>query len=103
MEKVLWQITSSCTALSITDNIDAVDAKYFQISPNPSNGLLMIKSDKWIETISISTPTGEFMETIIIESTVIKNLDLSTYPAGMYFIHLKVNDIVQTQKIILQK
>ncbi|MEN0046070.1 MAG: T9SS type A sorting domain-containing protein [Bacteroidota bacterium] len=76
------------------------------IYPNPSNGIFNIQIDKLSETIeqvSIHDVSGRLLEIIPIETTrnnVQKQLDLTNYSAGIYFLKVEVDGKVLSEKLI---
>lgn len=78
--------------------------------PNPSNGLLNINfSSAPLQKISlvITNLLGQtMMEQAIDKSTLTKNsiqLDMHTYPEGIYFISVKIGEDTQTERLVIKK
>lgn len=67
------------------------------IHPNPTNGIIKIKSEK-IELIEIRDVKGK-----IVYSGYEKLIDLSDKRPGLYFISVLTDNFIQTDKIILLK
>lgn len=87
--------------------------------PNPTKGLIEIElqtsneNSKQVHTsnqtykISFSNTIGQVLKTIKVPKSALDSkikLDLSDYPAGVYFYSLLVNDkMVETKRLILQQ
>ncbi|MDD2387711.1 MAG: T9SS type A sorting domain-containing protein, partial [Bacteroidales bacterium] len=71
-------------------------ANKISITPNPTNGLINI-SGQGINNITIFDNIGK--ELISTKNT---NIDLSKYPAGMYFVKISANNEIITKKLIKQ-
>ena len=87
--------------------------------PNPTKGLIQIELQSVNEAskqmlsgrdtykINFSNTIGKVLKTIKVPKSALDskiNLDLSDYPAGVYFYSLLVNDkMVQTKRLILQQ
>lgn len=74
------------------------------ISPNPSTGIFQISisginKDFQISVFSIE---GQKIHSQNVLNKEITDLDLSTYPKGIYFIRLWNDDFLKTEKIVLQ-
>jgi hypothetical protein len=89
-------VSGPCLATGINEN--SVNNTDVQIYPNPNNGKftfdLTIKSD-----ICVTNAIGQ----IILKETLFNgkhNVDLSTQPIGIYFIHITNKSSSQTFKII---
>jgi hypothetical protein len=74
--------------------------KQIEIFPNPTNGFIQINADlggrKELTVMSISGQT-------VLKDSFLNNkktLDLSSLPAGMYFIKITSKDGIVTQRII---
>ncbi|MDY0141925.1 MAG: T9SS type A sorting domain-containing protein [Bacteroidales bacterium] len=87
------QITITIVPASdVPENI----ANKISITPNPTNGLINI-SGQGINNITIFDNIGK--ELISTKNT---NIDLSKYPAGMYFVKISANNEIITKKLIKQ-
>jgi hypothetical protein len=86
--------------------------------PNPTKGLIQIELQSVNEAskmqmgrdtykINFSNTIGKVLKTIKVPKSALDskiNLDLSDYPAGVYFYSLLVNDkMVETKRLILQQ
>ncbi|MCF8297939.1 MAG: right-handed parallel beta-helix repeat-containing protein [Saprospiraceae bacterium] len=88
---------------------EIVDAVGINLYPNPSKGKFNIDItgfDKNSINMCIYNLTGQLMyceELININSSKFtREVDLGTYPKGVYFIRLTTKDIVLTEKILIQ-
>jgi len=79
----------------------------FNISPNPSTGIIninVVNSNKWLDILVIN----QLGETVFILNNdngtdqIISN-DLSELPNGIYFVRMKTQNEELTKKIVLQK
>ncbi|WP_240773298.1 T9SS type A sorting domain-containing protein [Pontibacter sp. SGAir0037] len=80
--------------------------------PNPSRGatrlsLTQVGGDNY--KIKVSNTIGKVMRTFELppvpdNTTVVLDMDMSVYPAGIYFYSLLINDkTVETKRLVLQK
>ena len=91
--------------------IDPVPAGTFRVYPNPvSSGSLKIDAEfpKALTeiTMTITQPSGQVMRQLTLKAAgtkVSEQLDVSQLPGGLYFIQLKTNDLLLTQKVIIVK
>ena len=93
----------SVTGSSISDN-DLLD---FKIYPNPTNEVILVelgflneKSELQFCNLQGKTIYSEF----IYNNTnhLIKEINLKTYPKGIYFVKIKNNKFVRVEKFVLQ-
>jgi hypothetical protein len=78
-----------------------IEGESFSIMPNPTTGILNIKSDKIIGkgTIEVLNIQGQ---TIYKSSKTEQQIDLSNQPKGIYFLQINSEDGIINKKIILQ-
>ncbi|MDR2979410.1 MAG: C10 family peptidase [Bacteroidales bacterium] len=69
------------------------------IYPNPANTIVKIEMDSDFEVLQISSITGQTISTQQVRDKSM-TLDVSSYPAGIYFITLKGNSGNMTKKMI---
>ncbi|MBK6836185.1 MAG: T9SS type A sorting domain-containing protein [Bacteroidetes bacterium] len=77
----------------------------FILYPNPSSELISIHLFKKSEgnTIYVTDLTGRIIKNnILIDTDNITDIDVSDFAAGIYFIHIQLNNSVVTKKIIVQ-
>ena len=78
--------------------------------PNPTRGIIKIQlaqTSNEVYKITLSNTIGQVVKTIKVPESAHNSeikLDISTYPAGVYFYSLLVNDkMVETKRLILQQ
>ena len=72
----------------------------FRIFPNPVQNLLSIETNgntRW--SVELTSLKGQVLYTCDVEADIYQ-LDLSSYPKGVYFITIRSKDFVTTRKII---
>lgn len=69
-----------------------------QIYPNPSKGIVVIKSDEKIDRVIVRNILGQ-----IIEDTIVSKIDISNQPNGVYFVQIMIDKIEYVEKVILNK
>ncbi|MCX6243477.1 MAG: T9SS type A sorting domain-containing protein [Bacteroidetes bacterium] len=82
-----------------TVGTEAHQVPELKIWPNPTNGLIKIRSAEPLQQVTVLNSTGtilQFSEQASAEVTV----DLSIYSDGIYFVRIKVNEKFYTQKVI---
>jgi hypothetical protein len=68
--------------------------------PNPTNNLLTIEADiPYIYSVEITTLNGQRILGRELEGTT-RQIDLSSFPKGVYFITIRSKDFVTTRKIV---
>jgi len=75
-------------------DVTANDAKndLIKLYPNPSSGLVSLVSNKLITNYSISNQLGRVLEHKRLDNdTFEKQLDISNYPVGIYFVKITLN------------
>jgi hypothetical protein len=70
------------------------------VYPNPTSGIVMIKSCQNIKTVEIVNSMGRTMKSHEFQHLDGK-IDLSNFPKGIYFIHFTYEDRAFTQKIVV--
>lgn len=94
--------TSTCVNLSLTAILQSNGSEAIRISPNPTSGVLMLKAEQNIQQITVTDLAGETIIDMIPDAGVL-SLNMESYPNGMYLLHLKMDDKIQTTKFVLQK
>lgn len=86
---------SGIVGVGINDiqNINSID-----IYPNPSDGLLSIRTNENIEKVQLLDLLGNIVYT---EYTSNNTLDLSAFSKGVYFVHISTTQRESTHKILL--
>lgn len=67
------------------------------IYPNPATDFLNISSNNLIDEISIYSAEGKLIQTIEGNTT---QIDISTYPSGVYLVNVRSGNVNKTQKLI---
>lgn len=96
-----WRALISCTN---TTGIEEENFDFVEISPNPSNGTFVLKSNT--NNITQAMVTDVVGNIIYQQSNLTGNnqlIDLSEKQSGLYFISIKTKGNWVTQKIILKK
>lgn len=65
------------------------------VYPNPSNGIIHVKSESVIDKISLFNSNGQ----MLLQSNE-KQLNIEAFPAGIYFLHVESAQKVKTIKIV---
>ncbi len=77
------------------------------VFPNPSNGNITIKLDRPLDRKTELSIVNTLGETVVSaqfdQSSLSKNIDLSAYANGVYFIKLTMNDKVLVKRLVLNK
>lgn len=102
----LWESDLVIDPLSIQIN-DITKGNGLNIFPNPSSGKINISFNNFQKSqgkISVYNLPGMLMEEKIISGSEITPifLDLSTFPAGMYFVEATINEERFLKKIVLK-
>jgi len=97
--------TDGCSSISTefyydngTSNIENSINSEISIFPNPNSGIFEIVSDEEFSYDIISTSGNK-----ILSGQNSGNVDLSHLAAGVYYILLKTDNFVKTEKLILIK
>jgi hypothetical protein len=74
------------------------------LGPNPATTILHVTFNRLMPaaTILILNQVGALVQTINAANPTTLTIDLATLPRGLYFVKIKYDDAVLTQKIILQ-
>ncbi len=87
--------------------IDKTTQSIIKFYPNPSNGLVYIEiqnNQKEKLSVEIYNIHGQFIyskQFNVCSDRIVKQVDLSNYSKGIYFIKVGVNDIIKVGKIII--
>ncbi len=75
----------------------------FDLFPNPTNGVIEIRTDKTIDKISITNSIGELVYESKLNSE--KTIDLSSLQlqSGIYFVTLQSNEKTSVRKLVYQR
>jgi hypothetical protein len=90
------QHTLDCNAVSVPS--DLVEKKNIYFYPNPTSGLLRVHSEIIHEQLEISifNITGQKIDTVKNKTEI----NISHLKKGTYFISIKMNETINTEKII---
>ncbi|MBK7443982.1 MAG: T9SS type A sorting domain-containing protein [Bacteroidetes bacterium] len=109
-----WQVQADCagglseytplnTFTTLSCRLGETESVDFSIYPNPANGSLNVNFEEPVNNgiVEIFNFTGTLLysETVNGYATTI---DLSTLPAGMYFVSITADNVVQRQEFIKQ-
>ncbi len=88
----------------VTTITEAYNAKDFEIFPNPTDGIVIIKHSHAVGQILIFNTLGIVVMKISTERSVSSIIDLSTFEEGIYMIQFtdKNNQVITHKKFILQ-
>jgi hypothetical protein len=79
------------------------DSDQIMISPNPANDLITISSENEINGISVFNLLGKKIYATEKTSDLQTNeMDISTWPAGIYLVQIKEGDRFFTKKLVVQ-
>ena len=82
----------------LDESMDVSDHNRISIMvyPNPASNFINVNSNTLINEISIYSAKGKLIQTIEGNTT---QIDISTYPRGVYLIHVRSGNVSKTQKI----
>lgn len=104
-----WSVTSemftSTTAMFSTENESSVRQKQveekIECLPNPTTNQTLLRWDSDMDRIEVISENGQRVLTYNVAGLQQKIVDMSTMPAGIYFVRFWVNNsIVATKKLI---
>jgi chitinase len=76
------------TTNSSSAYLNEIEFVSFSIFPNPSNDFITITSSDEILALEILTSDGKFVEHLNGQLEKVVSLDITSYPAGLYFVNL---------------
>jgi len=80
-------------------------AENFTLSPNPSTGKFTISSlqaNAKAQSIEISTLSGQVIYTTSVLTPATREIDLSHFPKGMYFVKINDGEHIMSKKLVVQ-
>jgi len=90
--------TSACTTVTIsTIGIEEETKNKLSFYPNPANSVLFVSHPDYIQEINLVDVSGKLVSNY---SNNGGELNISELPSGVYFLQVRVNDIVITNKVI---
>ncbi len=100
--------TFSTTINILVTMVESIEPEnYATIYPNPSNGTFTIKINNPIQsdlTIEITSITGKKIYSKVIKTQkAINQINLSSFPQGIYIVKFSSKDLVKTDKIIINE
>ena len=100
-------LPSSPITWSITGINESINNLSYHIYPNPTNGLLNIEMDGITDNIELAivNPQGAVIakESISRNNSIFKKeVDLSTYARGIYFVRIISKNFTKVEKIVVQ-
>ncbi|MFN4971426.1 MAG: choice-of-anchor V domain-containing protein [Bacteroidota bacterium] len=79
-----------------------LDAAGIQVYPNPAKGQLTIESDKLLQSVTLTTLTGQALDILMtFDGKSSYSLDCSTYTEGLYLIKIKTNDATYIKRFVI--
>lgn len=95
-DDILWEKISALACTTSTDELSA--GAQLRISPNPVTGVALLRSDQPIALLQLISITGQRWVLPVQEQ-----LDLSAFPAGMYWVEAQLHDGESViQKVVVQ-
>jgi len=94
--------STKTTTLVIRKNTvgtEAHNGRELKIYPNPTSGILKIRSAEPVQQVIVLNSTGSTV-LVIDQSSPEIIVDLSNHPSGIYFVRVKLNEELYTQKVI---
>jgi len=78
-----------------------IETTAFSVYPNPTTGMVEISSNTiLIQSIEIISPTGLQLYNVNNLNTLSKDIDLTSYPDGLYIVRIKTDEGIVTKKIV---
>lgn len=96
----------SCLTLPPGTAVQEVNqqANEITISPNPTSGTFQITSEELrITNVAIYNVLGEIVLDLLINQSTSQPINLSSQPNGVYFVQVKTEKEIITEKIVIQK
>lgn len=87
--------TVTITETECVLSVEEFDLSNFILYPNPIRDELNIKTDGEFEAISIYSIQG-----VLIKEAITKVVDLSNLSAGVYFVKITVDGVIETKRIV---
>jgi hypothetical protein len=92
-------LVSDCTEPLSTDQ--ALESSSINIYPNPSSGIFQISSQEHMERLRVWDAMGRVVSAQVLNTAQIE-IDLSSHPAGLYFIEIRTQKGREVKKIVLE-
>lgn len=84
-------------------NMDLPKSIGFQAYPNPTDGIFTVNLGAKVDEISLTDELGRLIESQTNPSSTNLQFDLSKQINGVYFLKVRMGDLIETQKIVLVK
>ncbi len=110
LKRLSWKPSCNETSIAL-ENETATDVQEAKLSvfPNPTKGMTQVSytaTNQAAVQISLTDLTGKIIlnqQITDFDGFYLETMDLTTYPEGIYFLNITQGDVVQTEKIVLQK
>lgn len=89
----------SCAAC--TNGIGVIDENNLSVYPNPTKGLVFVKSTQPMEVVELIDPSGRVILHIDEVGTE-QSIDLSSLEIGSYFVRIKSSGGIHIEKVVKQ-
>ena len=96
-----WSATWSFTTEVVNGIDNQIKTNSFQVNPNPSNGVFNVATLSNLGTIEIYNIIGKQVYASEIKF-LITTIDLSSEPAGLYFLRCSIDGKIKTEKLIVK-
>jgi hypothetical protein len=73
------------------------------VYPNPANGVVLLQMNDGGAVVSLTEVFNSLGQKIFTSQTFVSSIDLSSQPAGIYYLNVYLPDRVITQKLALEK
>jgi hypothetical protein len=101
--KTFYDTESDVPCINGTWNVLELENLQIEIAPNPSTGILYISSEKEkLTSIAVYNTQGKIIEEFTPSNNDEIMLDLSNQSKGLYLIHVKSENGISVQKIIIE-
>jgi len=91
-----WNSTITCTGTLGIEEADYIDYSYY---PNPTSGIVTIKSKDPISEVTVYNVQGQLLLSQKLNEMT-TNVDMSSFANGTYFFKLKINGVEANFKIL---
>jgi len=88
---------NALNTIAFTTGVDENKNSALTIYPNPTNGLVYVKSSELIDKVEVIDLNGK-----VISTSISKTIDLSDLPKGIYFIKVYTQSSIKTEKLVKQ-
>jgi hypothetical protein len=82
-----------------TNPLNLPKGDFVKVFPNPTNGIIHLENLPENTAIQVCNSIGQLLQIQNNQS----DINLSPYPNGIYFLHIKTNKMNTTQKVVLQR